>query len=99
MTDALDRLDTLMRKLIETDQTGAEMEPLEVAAELGKIRQLMAESPTVVPRPVGGQKHWRCETCGTVVHGDRAPETCPNCHQRTFFAADILQPNVESGAG
>jgi len=99
MTEALDRLDALMRQLIEVDQTGAEMEPLEVAAELGKIRQLMAESPTVVPRPVGGQKHWRCETCGTISHDDRAPDTCPQCHQRTFFPADILQPNVESGAG
>jgi rubrerythrin len=98
MTEAVDRLDTLMRQLVETDQVGRQMEPVAIAAELGKIRQLMIAAPTVLPRP-GGLKHWRCETCGTISHDERAPAACPQCQGRSFFPADIIQPNVESGAG
>jgi len=61
-------------------------------------RQLFAEAPAVV-RAKGGQKHFRCEACGTISHGEKQPEKCPTCGGRKFFAADIDQPFVESGAG
>jgi Zn finger protein HypA/HybF involved in hydrogenase expression len=96
--EALERLDALMNRLVEADQTGAGIEPLQVASELGQIRQLLAEAPAVI-RAKGGQKHFRCEACGTVMHGAEAPERCPTCGGRKFFAADIEQPFVESGAG
>ena len=98
MKDALDRLDALMNRLVEADQTGAGIEPLRVASELGKIRHLLAESPSIIPAK-GGQRHFRCEACGTTVHGSEPPERCPNCGGAKFFAADIEQPFVESGAG
>ena len=98
MKEALERLDALMNRLVEADQTGAGMEPLRVAGELGKIRQLLAQAPAVIPAK-GGQRHFRCEACGTVVHGMAAPTSCPTCGGKTFFAADIEQPFVESGAG
>jgi rubrerythrin len=96
--EALGRLDALMNRLIEADQTGSGMDPLNVANELGQIRQLLAESPAVIPAK-GGQRHFRCEACGTVVHGADAPARCPTCGATKFFAADIEQPFVESGAG
>jgi hypothetical protein len=96
--DAVQRLDTLMRQLVEADQTGAGMEPLKVAEELGAIRQLLFSSPVV--RPVaGGQRHFRCETCGTITHDPVEPARCEDCGGTTFFAADLEQPNVESGGG
>lgn len=98
MKEALARIDALMNSLVEADQTGAGIEPLRVAGELGEIRQLLAESPAIV-RAKGGQKHFRCEACGTVVHGSEPPERCQTCGGRKFFAADIEQPFVESGAG
>ena len=98
MKEALERLDALMNRLVEADQTGAGIEPLHVASELGQIRQLLAESPAVIPAK-GGQKHFRCEACGTISHGAGQPERCPTCGGRKFFAADIEQPFVESGAG
>ena len=98
MKEALERLDALMIRLVEADQTGAGIDPLRVASELGQIRQLLAESPAVIPAK-GGQKHFRCEACGTVVHGTDAPSRCPTCGRTKFFAADIEQPFVESGAG
>ena len=98
MKEALERLDALMNRLVEADQTGAGIEPLHVASELGQIRQLLAESPAVIPAK-GGQKHFRCEACGTVVHGTDAPSRCPTYGGTKFFAADIEQPFVESGAG
>jgi rubrerythrin len=98
MKEALERLDALMNRLVEADQTGAGMEPLRVASELGAIRHLLAEAPTVIPAK-GGQKHFRCEACGTVVHGAAAPARCPTCGATKFFSADIEQPFVESGAG
>ena len=98
MKDAVGRLDTLMRKLIEADQTGAGMEPLKVANELGSIRELLFKSPVVRPAP-GGQRHFRCETCGTIAHGPAAPAKCEDCGSTAFFDADLGQANVESGAG
>ncbi len=98
MKEALERLDALMRDLIEADQTGAGFEPLHVAGELGKIRQLLFEAPVVLPTE-GGRRHFRCADCGTIVHGAEPPATCPNCGKKKFFVADIQQPFVESGAG
>ena len=96
--EALEQLDALMNRLVGADQTGAGIDPLRVASELGQIRQLLAEAPAVI-RAKGGQKHFRCEACGTVVHGADAPARCPTCGGTKFFAADIEQPFVESGAG
>lgn len=98
MKEALEQLDALMNRLVEADQTGAGIDPLRVASELGQIRQLLAEAPAVI-RAKGGQRHFRCEACGTVVHGADAPARCPTCGGTKFFAADIEQPFVESGAG
>ena len=42
MREAMKRLDALTQQLIEADQTGGGLEPLAVARELGKIRQLFA---------------------------------------------------------
>lgn len=98
MKEALERLDALMNRLVEADQTGSGIEPLRVASELGQIRQLLAEAPAVI-RAKGGQKHFRCEACGTISHGTQEPERCATCGGQKFFAADIEQPFVESGAG
>ena len=98
MKEALARLDALMNRLVEADQTGSGIDPLDIANELGEIRQLLAEAPAVVPAK-GGQKHFRCEACGTISHGQTQPERCPTCGGQKFFAADIEQPIVESGAG
>ena len=98
MKEALVRLDALMNRLVEADQTGAGIDPLRIANELGQIRQLLAEAPAV-GRANGGQTHFRCEACATIAHGARDPERCPTCGGRKFFAADIEQPFVESGAG
>ncbi|MBI3522293.1 MAG: hypothetical protein HY071_04235 [Chloroflexi bacterium] len=99
MKEAIERLDKLMQRLIEADQSGAGIEPLKVANELGRIRQVMMQAPVVLPRGDGGTHHWRCEACGTITHGDAAPARCPECGRPKFFAADIEQANVESGAG
>ncbi len=98
MNEALERLDRLMRELIEADQSGAGIEPLHVAGELGKIRQVLFEAPVVLAAE-GGRRHFRCGDCGTIVHGADPPDVCPNCGKTKFFVADIQQPFVESGAG
>ena len=98
MQEALRRLDALTQKLIEADQTGAGLEPLAVARELGQIRQLLAQAPAVIPA-TGGQRHFRCEQCGTITHGAAAPAKCATCGGKTFFSADLEQPAVESGGG
>ncbi len=98
MKDAIERLDALMNRLIEADQTGSGIEPLEVAAELGAIRELVLAGRAVL-RVEGGQQHFRCERCGTISHGQGAPVTCSECGNTKFFAADIEQPLAESGAG
>src|SRR5438552_19120733 len=73
--EALEHLDALMNRLVEADQTGAGIEPLRVASELGQIRQLLAESPAVIPAK-GGQKHFACGASGTAGHGTDDPPRC-----------------------
>ena len=96
MREAIQRLDDVMRRLIEADQTGAGMEPLELAEELGRIRAMLLETPAVLPRS-GGQRHFRCEACGTITHGDAMPARCPECGGRKFFKADLEMPVVDAG--
>jgi rubrerythrin len=98
MQEALRRLDALTQKLIEADQTGSGLEPLVVARELGQLRQLLAQSPAVIPA-TGGQHHFRCEQCGTITHGAAVPAKCATCGGKTFFSADLEQPAVESAGG
>lgn len=59
-----------------------------------------------VPRQTGpapsvsrGQMRFRCEQCGTMLFGLKAPAACPSCGGKTFVKPDLDQPNVESGAG
>ncbi len=96
MREAIQRLDELMRRLIEADQTGAGIEPLELAVELDKVRALMLEAPAVVPRS-DGQRHFRCESCGAISHGMEAPARCPQCGGAKFFKADLEIPVVDTG--
>lgn len=96
MQEPLERLDDLMRRLIESDQAGEPMEPLAVANELGQIRLALMESRAVVPRE-GGERHFRCDACGTIVHGARAPATCPTCGKSKFYSADLESPTVDAG--
>ena len=99
MKEATERLDKLMQRLIEADQSGAGIEPLKVANELGRIRQVMMQAPVVLPRGDGGTHHWRCEACGTITHAKAKPDRCPECDGTTLWPADLEQGNVESGAG
>jgi rubrerythrin len=92
------RLDSLIQRLIEADQSGSEIEPMELARELGEIKVLVARRKTIRPRP-GGEEHWRCENCGTITHARLKPERCPACGATQLWPADLAQPNVESGAG
>ena len=96
MREAIKRLDGVMTQLIQADQTGEGMEPLELAHELGRIRAIMLEAPAVVPR-ADGQQHYRCEACGTITHGDGMPATCPECGGTKFFKADLETPVVDAG--
>ena len=96
MQDAIARLDELMRRLIETDQTGEQMEPLALANELGRIRDDLMRGRAVVPRK-GGEQHFRCDACGTIVHGAAAPRACPTCGKSTFYPADLESPIVDAG--
>jgi rubrerythrin len=88
MQDTLARLDALMNRLIEADQTANEMDPLAIANELGLIRAALMSAPAVVPR-TGGERHFRCDACGTIVHGTAAPQECPRCHKTVFHPADL----------
>lgn len=97
MREAIQRLDAIMAELIEADQTGSGIEPLRVAQELGMVRALMLESPAVMPRPTGGELHFRCEQCGTIHHGLVVPQRCSQCGGTKFFKADIEQPIVDAG--
>ena len=90
MQDTLARLDALMNRLIESDQTGNEIEPLAIANELGTIRAALMTAPAVVPRS-GGERHFRCDACGTIVHGSAAPTECPRCHKTVFHPADLVE--------
>jgi rubrerythrin len=84
----LERLDGLMNRLIEADQTGGEIDPLDVARELGEIRSLLMAMPTV-HRSADDLRHFRCEACGTISHGGVAPERCARCGKATFINVDI----------
>ena len=88
-----------MRRLVEADQTGRGIEPLRVADELGAIRGALTRGRAVVPRPAGGERHFRCDACGTIVHGRAAPATCPTCGKTTFYEADLESPVVDAGPG
>ena len=94
----LQRLDNLMARLVEADQTGAGVEPLKLAEELGEIRALLAQGRAVRRAP-GGQLHFRCESCGTISHGASRPERCPECGADQLVNVDLEQANVESGGG
>lgn len=94
----LQRLDNLMARLVEADQTGGGFDALQVAQELGEIRALLAQAPAVRRAP-GGQLHFRCEGCGTISHGASRPERCPECGSDKLFNVDLEQANVESGGG
>lgn len=91
----LQRLDTLINRLIETDQTGDEIDPFDVARELGEIRALLLAMPTV-HRSEEDQRHFRCEACGTISHGDAAPASCARCGKPKFINVDIDRPVVEA---
>lgn len=94
--EALERLDRVMNELVEADQNGSGVEPLQVARQLGEVRALLVEGASVIPR-AGGEGHWRCENCGTISHGLAAPERCPTCGHQKFFKADLEQAEVDAG--
>lgn len=98
MNEALEKLDALMQQLVEADQTGEGIDPQRVARELGIVRQLMTQSPAVIPRP-SGESHFRCESCGTITHGKAMPAACPECGHPTLFKADIQQSDSDAGPG
>ncbi len=95
----LERLDALMNRLVEADQTGNQLDPQSVAKELGEIRASLMRGRAVVPRAKGGERHFRCETCGTIVHGAAPPKQCPTCGKRSFFEADLETSTVDAGPG
>jgi rubrerythrin len=72
------------------------MEALAIADELGRIRAELLRARAVVPRS-DGQQHFRCEACGTIAHGDRAPAACPTCGKTRFYPADLESPTVDAG--
>jgi rubrerythrin len=92
------RIDALIQRLIEADQRGSGIEPMQLAHELGEIKVLAARRKTILPRP-GGEGHWRCEACGTISHANVKPDRCPQCNGTQLWPADLEQGNVESGAG
>jgi len=98
MQEPLARLDDLMRRLVESDQTGRPMEPLAVANELGQIRLALTQGRAVLPR-AGGERHFRCDACGTIVHGANAPRECPTCGKSKFYEADLDNQEVDAGPG
>jgi rubrerythrin len=95
----LERLDALMNRLVEADQTGNQLDPQAIARELGEIRASLMRGRAVVPRAKGGERHFRCETCGTIVHGSAAPARCPQCGKMSFFEADLESTSVDAGPG
>ena len=99
MRDALAKLDDLMRRLVEADQTGRGLEPLNIADELGVIKADLLRGRAVMPRASGGERHFRCDSCGTIVHGAAPPASCPTCKKATFYEADLEMPVVDAGPG
>ena len=87
------RLDALIQRLIEVDQLGSGMEPIELAHELGEIKLLVARRQTIQPRP-GGERHWRCESCGIITHAGTKPERCAACGATQLWPADIAPPKI-----
>ena len=82
------RLDALINRLIETDQTGGEIDPFDVARELGDIRAELMAMPTVQRSP-DDLRHFRCEACGTIMHGDAPPVRCARCGKTKLANVDI----------
>ena len=70
-------------------------EYLNIPDNEGKAVALM-QGRAVVPRAAGGERHFRCETCGTISHGAAAPATCPTCGKTTFFEADLQTSTVDA---
>jgi len=93
----LQQLDDLINRLIEKDQTGDEIDPLDVAHELGRIRAQLMAMPTV-HRTDEDERHFRCESCGTISHGDTAPARCRRCGGKQFINVDIDRPGAASPA-
>ncbi len=98
MVDAtgLQRFDALINRLIESDQAGEEIAPFDVARELGEIRSLLMAMPTV-HRSAADQRHFRCEACGTILHGDDPPARCVRCGGSKFVNVDIGPGPATSG--
>lgn len=90
-TTGLERLDTLINRLIETDQTGNEIDPFDVARELGEIRNQLIAMPTV-HRTEADLRHYRCESCFTITHGESAPARCARCGHPKLTNVDIDRP-------
>jgi rubrerythrin len=90
MSDAtgVGRLDALINRLIESDQTGTEIDPFDVARELGEIRGELMAMPTV-HRGAEDLRHFRCEACGTIMHGDTSPARCARCGKSKLVNVDI----------
>jgi rubrerythrin len=84
----VERLDALINRLIETDQSGDEIDPLDVAHELGQIRTELMAMPTV-HRGEEDLRHFRCESCGTIMHGDTPPARCARCGKTKLLNVDI----------
>jgi len=84
----MQRLDTLINELIEADQTGSEIDPMDVARELGEIKSQLLAMPTV-HRGAEDLRHFRCETCGTITHGNALPPRCKHCGGTSFVNVDI----------
>ncbi len=83
-----ERLDALINRLIETDQTAGEIDPFDVARELGEIRAELMATPTV-QRGEEDLRHFRCEACGTIMHGESAPARCARCGKTKLLNVDI----------
>lgn len=84
----IQRLDALINRLIDADQTGDEIALFDVAKELGEIRSALVAAPTV-HRTEEDLRHYRCEACGTITHGEAAPARCSRCGKTKFVNVDI----------
>jgi rubrerythrin len=84
----LEQLDSLINRLIEADQAGEEIAPMDLARELGGVRAALMATPTV-HRSAADQRHFRCESCGTITHGDSTPARCARCGGPKFVNVDI----------
>jgi rubrerythrin len=87
-TTGIEQLDALINRLIEADQSGTEIDPFDVARELGEIRSSLMATPTV-HRSAEDMRHFRCESCGTITHGDATPGRCARCGSKKFVNVDI----------